>query len=266
MGKILLDNVIKSFGNNEILKGINLEFDEKKCYLITGKNGSGKTTLLKIIFGLIRDYSGRVGKDNNYLLLDDVSFFPDKSGRENLCYFLEKVELEKAKEIISYFELESFLDMKVKNYSSGIKKKIGLVLAFSKKVDTVMLDEPSNSLDYQSIILLKKLIKKEKKNKRIVISSHDSLLRDSNIIDYIYYINEGKIKFISKIVDDDKIYKVQTRTNIVGNFNILYCKDDYSYIQIKNFEKDILNLIPFGLQELIKVDSFDEYYLKEVIK
>ena len=98
-----INNLSKKYGKNTILNYINYNI-EHKCTVILGDNGSGKTTLFKILGGIIKKYDGSIDiKNDSSLLLDDDNLFKYKNGIENIEYFLNELEREKAKKYVILF-------------------------------------------------------------------------------------------------------------------------------------------------------------------
>ena len=139
-----INNLSKKYGKNTILNYINYNI-EHKCTVILGDNGSGKTTLFKILGGIIKKYDGSIDiKNDSSLLLDDDNLFKYKNGIENIEYFLNELEREKVKKYVDYFLMNDYIGNKVKTYSSGMKKKLSLVISISKDKKNLLLDEPTN--------------------------------------------------------------------------------------------------------------------------
>lgn len=174
---IQIKNLSKSYGNQEVLKNVSLEFSRGKAYGIVGENGAGKTTLFRCISGL-ESHSGEVISDlsplKNHLglLLTDPFFFARMTGKEYirlLCNARGKTHVDmEAKNI---FDLP--LDQYASNYSTGMKKKLAITAILLQENDYFIFDEPFNGVDIQSNILLTELILKLKElNKIVLISSH----------------------------------------------------------------------------------------------
>lgn len=133
----------------QVLKNINFEINEGEFIGIMGKNGSGKSTLLKILSGIYLPTSGKVsikGKMIPFLELG-VGFNPELSGRDNI--FFNGVILgmsmrylrSKFDEIVSFAELERFIDLPLKNYSSGMQVRLAFSIAIMAQADIYLLDE-----------------------------------------------------------------------------------------------------------------------------
>ncbi|MEG2712486.1 MAG: ABC transporter ATP-binding protein [Clostridia bacterium] len=177
-------NITKKINNEIILKNISLELDEGKIYGFVGKNGSGKTMLFKTIAGLIKQDKGEVILDNYKGNLEQhiATFFSEKdciknlSGYENLCmlsnYAKDNNEL-KILQLMSVLGIYEDRDKKVYKYSLGMKQKLGIIQALIADKNVLILDEPFNALDKNSVNIVRNLISDErKKGKIILVSSH----------------------------------------------------------------------------------------------
>lgn len=258
-----MNNITKRYGKNIVLDSVSINF--VGATLIIGENGSGKTTLLKIIAGLIKKYDGNIDyKDNVSILLDQSALFDLKSGEENLLYYLNKDEYNKALKYIEAFNMLDYYKNMVRTYSNGMKKKLSIVMALSKDKDVYILDEPTNSLDIESIKILKDLLKEIKKDKTIIISSHDISIFDIDLIDSIYLLKNHDI--ISKSIEDFDytIYKVKTLNGIKDNEYEYVMKDDCLYFKVPNNKiKDFsLYLSQFVILEMTPLNYLDSIYLE----
>lgn len=131
------------------LKDIDLTVRQGESWGIVGKNGSGKSTLLKLIAGILRPYRGQVSITGRIapLLELGAGFDHELTGRENimmngLILGMTKTEIVNLfDDIVAFSELEQFLDVPLKNYSSGMKSRLGFAIATSTKPDILIADE-----------------------------------------------------------------------------------------------------------------------------
>ena len=131
------------------LKDINLEVRRGESWGIIGRNGSGKSTLLKLITGILRPYQGSVTVSGSVapLLELGAGFDMELTGRENimmngLILGMSKAEIQdRFEDIVEFSELWDFLDVPVKNYSSGMKSRLGFAVATSARADILIADE-----------------------------------------------------------------------------------------------------------------------------
>ena len=198
----------KKINGAMVLKDISCEFVSGNIYGIVGKNGSGKTMLLREIAGLIRPTKGSISVDGK-TLHHDISFPPNLgliiekpdflnylTGFENLKMLAEirhRVADDKIKTLMTKFSLEPNSKQTVKKYSLGMKQKIGIIQAIMENPDILILDEPFNALDEDTVLLVRNLLLQYRKDgKLIVITSHHREDIDA-ICNHIYRMEEGQL-------------------------------------------------------------------------
>jgi ABC-type polysaccharide/polyol phosphate transport system ATPase subunit len=131
------------------LRDISLEIQPGEAIGFVGRNGSGKTTLLRLIAGIFKPTSGRILVDGSVgsLLELGAGFHPDFTGRENIflsgaIYGMKRATIEdRLDEIIEFAELEQFIDLPVRTYSSGMYMRLGFAIAAHLDADILLLDE-----------------------------------------------------------------------------------------------------------------------------
>ena len=131
------------------LRHINLEIEQGESWGFVGRNGSGKSTLLKLVTGILCPYEGEVAVSGTVapLLELGAGFDMELTGRENIMMnglilgMTEKQVNDHFDDIVSFSELEKFLDVPVKNYSSGMRARLGFAVATSARADILIADE-----------------------------------------------------------------------------------------------------------------------------
>lgn len=199
---------IKNLYFLDVLKNINLKFEEGTVNLIVGANGSGKTVLFKNIIGLLPKSDGEIiyngvskTNKNKYFkntgaLIEEPDFDLWNSGIDNLKY-LASINGKPNNEYITNLmkKLNIYDDRKklVRKYSLGMKKKLGIIQAIMEDQKLIILDEPTNGLDKESINNFYDIIKELKgENKIILIASHiDSDINE--IADRVIKIDCGEV-------------------------------------------------------------------------
>lgn len=181
----------KTYGPAPVLQIENLELPAG-LYWLKGENGSGKTTLLKSIAGLI-PFDGNVDVENTSLrkqrrrYTQIVSFaeaepvFPlFLTGNELLHFYLDTKGGEKAEavRIAEDFGIAAFLKNKTGTYSSGMMKKLSLLLCFTGRPKLLLLDEPFVTLDVAAVAVLRRLIAERSKSASFLLSTHQELALD----------------------------------------------------------------------------------------
>ncbi|MCI5919497.1 MAG: ATP-binding cassette domain-containing protein [Roseburia sp.] len=203
-----LKQVSKKIKNNMILDHISLELEKGNIYGLQGKNGSGKTMLIKAMCGLLIPTEGSVtvngavlGKDRDFpesvgALIENPGFVNGYSAFQNLKVLAEiqhKIEDEKIYETIKEVGLEDAGEKKFRQFSLGMKQKLGIAAAIMEEPDLILLDEPTNALDEKSVLALRDILKKRKeRGALIVIASHDAE-ELSLLADEIFRVENGKI-------------------------------------------------------------------------
>lgn len=183
------NNLTKKYKEFTALDSVSITINKGDIYGLIGRNGAGKTTLMKVITTLTNPTSGGFelfGEDTKALtenkrrvgcLIENPSFFPNLTAYENLKYYaIQKgiVNFEQIQEAIKLVELEDAKNKKFKNFSLGMKQRLGIAFAILDNPDFIILDEPINGLDPIGISDLRETFKKlnEEKNITILISSH----------------------------------------------------------------------------------------------
>ena len=185
--KIILNNISKKYNKKYVFKNFSYQF-ENKYYSITGSNGSGKTTLLKIILGYITPQNGNVTyyKNNSKIEDDNFGFFSFASPYQEIIEeftlneiihfhfkFLSPINKMKENEIINLLEMEEYSNIKISNFSTGMKQKVKLGLALFSECEFTLLDEPCSNLDDKGIIWYHKNVEESLKFKKIIVASNN---------------------------------------------------------------------------------------------
>lgn len=188
---IELENVTKRIGQEVLLNKINLVIPAGQIVGIVGQNGSGKSMLFKAIAGLIHITEGNVrvwekdiGKHGNFpddsgFLIERPGFLPHMSGMKNLeilAGIQKKIGREEIKETMRLVGLDPDLNRSFAKYSLGMKQKLGIAQALMEKPRLLVLDEPMNNLDEESIARLRKILMElnQKENVTVLMTSHDA--------------------------------------------------------------------------------------------
>lgn len=190
---IQLNDVTKIYNQNIILSKLNYKFSKNGIYCIVGENGSGKSTLLSIIANMIPPTSGQVSVIEEYKIDKSLSFFsyiayvPDScpiypfiTGNEfiELIQSIRSTSKNSINYLINEFELTNHMNTKIEDLSLGTVKKIMLISALMTEAKVIILDEPTNGLDTQTLTKFKKILADEGKERLIIISCHDSVIQN----------------------------------------------------------------------------------------
>jgi ABC-2 type transport system ATP-binding protein len=213
MGNYALEtkDISKTFKKQVIFQSISLSLERGKAYGFVGHNGSGKSILFKILSGLLSPDNGEVkvfgkvlGKDidfppNTGIIIETPQFLEDYSGIKNLRYLAaikSKITDTDIKSTLEKVGLDPENRQPVKKYSLGMKQKLGIAQAIMEKPSLLILDEPFNGLDKNSVENIRSLLLELKKNDvTILLTSH--IQKDIELIcDEVFEFNDKKLERI----------------------------------------------------------------------
>ncbi len=201
----------KQYKDFKALNSLSMHVPKGAIYGFVGKNGAGKTTLIRLICGLQLPTSGEftlyeVGNTDKRIdkcrrrmgaVVETPSVYLDTTARENIreqYRVLGMPSFDKADELLAFVGLENTGKKKVRNFSLGMRQRLGIAIALCGQPDFLMLDEPINGLDPQGIIEIRELILRLNREKQItvLISSHilDEL---SRLATHYGFIDQGSM-------------------------------------------------------------------------
>ena len=190
MSIISVNGLVKRFGKNTVLNGVNVEFEAHKIHGLIGRNGSGKTVLMKCICGLTPITGGtvtvsgkRIGKDceiipNAGVIIETPGFLPNLSGYsnlKNLAALKGRIGKDEVRAAISKVGLNPDEKKHVGKYSLGMRQRLGLAQAIMEDPEILILDEPMNGLDKDGVKDMRQyLLDLKAQGKTILIASHSA--------------------------------------------------------------------------------------------
>lgn len=289
-------NLSKIFNKNTVVDSIDLKIEKSKIYGLLGPNGAGKTTTMAMLLNYIKPSSGEIylfGCDYKTdpkliyskigSIIESPGFYRNLTAYDNLKIFsklrgnFSRKDIEDALNIVS---LDINSKKKFKNFSLGMKQRLGIALALIHNPEVLILDEPINGLDPEGIreirVLFRKLVNEKKIT--ILISSH-ILSEIEYIADFIIVMNKGKIiKNVSldefheksnKYIDFE-VSNIDSAIEILKNNSLL--KDiDFTienelirlYSNLDSWDKIVASFVESGIR-VIKInlveESLEEYY------
>jgi len=213
---IEFNNIEKSFGDRQVLKGISAVFKPGLVNMIIGASGTGKSVLLKCLVGLEQPDSGDVLYDQREfthanrlekieirreigMLFQGAALFDSKTVEENVRFPMDVLtrmpldeKLDRVNHVLSRVGLENSNDLMPAELSGGMKKRVGIARALANNSKYLFCDEPNSGLDPQTAILIDNLIKDltVEYNTTTVVVSHD-MNSVMEIGDYIMFMFEG---------------------------------------------------------------------------
>jgi ABC-2 type transport system ATP-binding protein len=209
MALIEIKDVTKTFKGLILFQDMNFNVEEGKIYGIIGPNGSGKTVLFKMICGFIFPDQGSImvegielGKnkrfpDNFGIIIERPGYIGNLSGIENLMSLASiqgKVSEKDIRKTMELIGLQPNNKRKVKDFSLGMKQKLAIAQAIMENQKILILDEPFNALDSESVTNIRNLlIKFREEGKTILLTSHNEL--DIKVLcDKVYRINNQTLE------------------------------------------------------------------------
>ena len=209
---VATDNLSKEYDGVYRVQELDIRIKEGDIYGFLGPNGAGKSTTMKMLLGLVKPTSGTIeimGKPFNEKnrrdilasvgsLIESPSYYGHLTGRENMEIIRRLLDLPKKniEEAVHIVRMENQMEKKVKNYSLGMKKRLGIAMALARFPKLLILDEPTNGLDPAGIEEMRELIKMLPKQygMTVMISSH-ILSEIDQMATVVGIINQGCLIF-----------------------------------------------------------------------
>ncbi|MGL4849131.1 MAG: ATP-binding cassette domain-containing protein [Clostridium sp.] len=244
--KLKVENLKFKYGKKEILKGLSFEI-ENGIIAILGPNGAGKTTLMKVLVSLLDGYEGKIClNDINYLdkyvIKGSIGYLPQKfdtfknvTGREFLEFIYDLKGLKTGKneevgKVIEFVDFEEFIDKKIKTYSGGVLRRLGIAQAFLGDSKIIIIDEPTVGLDPEQRIVFRNILSKISEEKIVIISTH--IVEDIEFCsNNLFIMNKGILEYRGNARELIAKYKEFVWTDKIS-------KDEFNKI---NREKKVLN-------------------------
>lgn len=271
MSEIILSmkNVTKIYNETKALDKVSIEINRGDIYGIIGNNGAGKTTIMRIISGqsfvssgtveLFGSKGDEVRKQRKRLgcLIEDPGFCYSMTAYENLEYFRIQFGIpgkENINRVLEEVGLRDCGKKKYKDFSLGMKQRLGIALAILNSPELLILDEPINGLDPEGIIEIRNILinLNKKKNTTILISSH-ILSELSNIATKYGFLKKGKI--IEEISIEDLQRKCENYIDITVDNVEAMCvllEKEFNYTNYKIYADNHIHLYQ-GLDDTKKI-------------
>ncbi len=298
MEYILKTNALtKKYKNFKALNGLSMSVPKGAIYGFVGRNGAGKTTLIRVICGLqeptggdftlfnVKNTDKRIGKARRRIgaVIESPSIYLDMTAEENLKQQYNILGLPSFNglyDILELVGLENTGKKKAKNFSLGMRQRLGIAIALVGNPDFLVLDEPVNGLDPQGIIEMRELILKLNKEKEItfLVSSHilDEL---SRLATHYGFIDSGAI--IKEISAEDleqsfrksvhiEVTNIKTLARVLDEMNVEFkiqsetSADIYEKINITQLVTTLANENCKVLSMAEKDESLESFYMNLV--
>ena len=206
----------KSYGDKQVVRDVDLKVPKGCVYGFMGPNGAGKSTTLKMLLGLVRASRGEAriaGKEMNQKnrleilketgsLIESPSYYGHLTGRENLeiVRTLKNAPEKEIDQVLKLVRMERQQNKKAREYSLGMKQRLGLAAALIGKPELLILDEPTNGLDPAGIQEIRELICELPRQMGITVLVSSHLLSEMDqMADYVGIINHGQLIFQDKL-------------------------------------------------------------------
>lgn len=216
MSKVRLERVCKNFGPTEVIKDVDIEFDEGEFVVLVGPSGCGKSTLLNLIAGLETLTSGNIfigemlvndvpPKDRNIaMVFQSYALYPTKTVHKNITFGMETrgiplAEQERAlKQVTELLHVEPFLERKPGQLSGGQRQRVAMGRALVRQPDVFLFDEPLSNLDAKLRIEMRTEIKKlhQRLGKTVIYVTHDQI-EAMTLASRIAVMDNGRIRQFS---------------------------------------------------------------------
>ncbi|MEE9406953.1 MAG: ATP-binding cassette domain-containing protein [Polaribacter sp.] len=279
------------------VENLELKVPKGSIYGFLGPNGSGKSTTIRLMLGLLKKHSGTVvlfGETFNAktrlnildkigALIENPSLYDHLNAIENLriaANYRQNILPRRIHEVLEIVNLVQAKDKKIKEYSLGMKQRLGLAISLLSNPELLILDEPTNGLDPKGIIEMRTLIKElnEKYGTTIFISSHllseiertcthVGIIRNGKMLyqDTVATLKESKGASIKIDIEVDKpIEALSVLKNLkIENISLL---DDSLQVEVKNKEEiteviDVLRTEKINIYQVSIKNNLEEFFL-----
>lgn len=238
---IEINNLSMSFGNNHVIKDLNMTIYPGQIIGYIGPNGAGKSTTVKIMLGLIENYTGIVKIFGNDIKSDPIEYkkrigyvpelsdlYDSLTAKEYLefigsMYGIDKdIASQRANEMMEIFGIGDSFNSRISSFSKGMRQKVMIIASLIHNPDLLFLDEPINGLDANSVVVFKEILQSlSEMGKTIFYSSHIMEVVEK-LSDRIILLSNGNISADGSFDDlKDKNYNesLQEIFNTVTGFN-----------------------------------------------
>lgn len=277
-------NLSKKYGAKNVLKGVDINVERGQIYGLVGRNGAGKTTLLRIISGHTFPTNGMVtlfhastkseletARKKTGSLIEHAGLDLGITSFQTLEYYrIQKGVTDKkcVNDTLKIVGLQDAAKEKVKNFSLGMKQRLGIAIALIGNPELLILDEPINGLDPIGVSDIRNLILKlnKEKNITIIISSH-ILSELSNVATHYAFLEKGCV--VEEISSKDLLDKCQSYLEIIVDdapkaVSVITKKLLYSDYKISNNEKIKIYDLKNDLKEVFSLFSSENVNIKSV--
>jgi len=209
MAEVEVRDLTKTFGRLTAVRGMSFTAPAGKVTGFLGPNGSGKTTTLRIVLGLVREDAGAAligGVPYGRLLrprqtvgamLEATGFHPGRRARDHLRVIADAAGIpgRRVDEVLAQVDLTSAARRRVREFSLGMRQRLGLATALLGDPQVLLLDEPANGLDPAGIAWLRGLLRSQADEGRTVIVASHVLSEVAQTVDHVVIVSAGQVRF-----------------------------------------------------------------------
>jgi ABC-2 type transport system ATP-binding protein len=209
MAEVEVRDLTKTFGRVTAVRGMSFTAPAGKVTGFLGPNGSGKTTTLRIVLGLVREDAGAAligGVPYGRLLrprqtvgamLEATGFHPGRRARDHLRVIADAADIpgRRVDEVLAQVDLTSAARRRVREFSLGMRQRLGLATALLGDPRVLLLDEPANGLDPAGIAWLRGLLRSQADEGRTVIVASHVLSEVAQTVDHVVIVSAGQVRF-----------------------------------------------------------------------
>lgn len=284
---VKVENLSHRYTIQWAIRNINLEIDRKGVYGLLGANGSGKSTIMNIICGILKQSDGNVyisgisvdrnpveAKKHIGFLPQSAPLHPDLTVQEYLTYAAglrlmpDKAISKAVDEAMERCDIRHFRKRLIRNLSGGYKQRVGIAQAIVHDPEFIVLDEPTNGLDPNQILGVRKLIKEIAEEHTVLLSTH-ILQEVQATCEHIWMINEGSMVFSGTIEEFDNYLMPSSLTVVLmspptieelkqirGVENIMSMNHNSFRIYFKDADE--------AIEEIVKKSVENEWHLRDI--
>lgn len=277
--KLEINDLHKSFGENQVLKGITLTAESGKALGLLGRNGAGKTTTIRILLNIFQADSGSILLDGKPLdvtkikigyLPEERGMYPKKKILDQLVYFAElkgighKEAIQKCKAWLTRLDLSNAANKRLDTLSKGNQQKVQLITALINDPDIIVLDEPFSGLDPVNARVLEEVVHEQIHKDKIVFFSGHQMNYIEEFCNDIAILNHGEIVVSGPLEDIRHTYprnKLIIRSKDINAIKEDYggTLDDKNNLLITLESAEMKNEVMYALTKKYDIDEIKVY-------